>query len=241
MKTPVGLQLYSVRDSMKEDFEGTLKKVSALGYTAVEFAGFFDRTPEQVNGLLKKYGLSLWGTHCGLQDLLTDYQATVDYHKAIGNRYYIIPAHDLKTQEKLDRFIDQVNPLCRSLAREGITLAYHNHDWEFEKTGDGSTVFDQLVARTDLKFEVDTYWAFIGMQDPIGLMEQLKDRLIFAHIKDGTVAKEDKPLGMGETPVAQIVAYAREKGVPMIVESESCNPSGLAEAQICIRYLKPLL
>jgi len=241
MTTPVGLQLYSVRDSMQTDLEGTLQKVRELGYTAVEFAGFFHRTPGQVNALLEQYGLCLWGTHSSFDDLTDRFEETVAYHKSIGNRYYIIPAYDLSSQEKLDRFISLANPLCQKLAAEGITLAYHNHDWEFRELPDGTTAFEQLVDRTGLKFEVDTYWAFVGMKDPIGLMEKLGDRLIMAHIKDGTVNKEDKPLGMGETPVAQIVAYAKAKGIPMVVESETCNPSGLAEAEICIRYLQPLL
>ena len=239
-KTPIGIQLYSVRDSMAEDFEGTLKKISELGYSSVEFAGFFGHTAEQVNEILAKYNLTVSGTHSGFDDLVNNYDETVAYHKAIGNKYYIIPGYDLWSQEKLDKFVEQVNPICEKLAKDGITLAFHNHYKEFEVLENGEMVYEQLIYRTNLKLEVDTYWAFVGMKNPIGLLERLGDRVIFAHIKDGDVNKNGKPLGMGEAPVKDVVAYVKSKGVPMVVESETCNPTGLAEAEICINYLKSL-
>lgn len=239
-KTPVGIQLYSVRDGMQKDFEGTLKKISELGYTSVEFAGFFGRTAEQVNEILNKYNLKVSGTHSSFDDLVNNYEETVAFHKAIGNKYYIIPGYDLWSQEKLDKFVEKVNPICEKLAKEGITLAFHNHYKEFEVLENGEMVYEQLIYRTNLKLEVDTYWAFVGMKNPIGLLERLGDRVIFAHIKDGDVNKNGKPLGLGEAPVKDVVAYVKSKGIPMVVESETCNPSGLEEAEICINYLNSL-
>jgi len=239
-KTPIGIQLYSVRDGMEKDFEGTLKKISELGYTSVEFAGFFGRTAEQVNEILNKYNLKVSGTHSSFDDLVNKYEETVAYHKAIGNKYYIIPGYDLWSQEKLDKFVSEVNPICEKLAKDGITLAFHNHYKEFEVLENGEMVYEQLIYRTNLKLEVDTYWAFIGMKNPIGLLERLGDRVIFAHIKDGDVNKNGKPLGLGEAPVKDVVAYVKSKVIPMVVESETCNPSGLEEAEICINYLNSL-
>ncbi len=240
MKTPVGIQLYSVRDGMEKDFEGTLKKVSELGYTSVEFAGFFGRTADEVNEILKKYNLTVSGTHSSFDDLVNNYDETVAFHKAIGNKYYIIPGYDLWSQEKLDRFVEQANVISKKLAEDGITLAFHNHYKEFELLENGEVAYEQLIYRTDIKLEVDTYWAFVAMKNPIGLLERLGDRVIFVHIKDGDVDKNGKPLGLGEAPVADVVAYAKSKGIPMVVESETCNPSGLEEAEICINYLKGL-
>lgn len=237
----IGIQLYSVRDSMESDFEGTLKKLSELGYTCVEFAGFYGRTAEQVNKLLDRYNLKLSGTHSSFDDLVNNYEETVAFHKAIGNKYYIIPGYDLWSQEKLDKFVEQVNPICERLAKDGITLGFHNHHKEFEVLEDGAVVYEQLIYRTELKLEVDTFWAFVGMKNsPLALLERLGDRVNFVHIKDGLINGEGKPLGMGEAPVADIVAKAKEMGIPMVVESETCNPTGLAEAEICIEYLKAL-
>lgn len=236
----IGIQLYSVRDSMETDFEGTLKKISELGYTSVEFAGFYGKTADEINSLLEQYNLKLSGTHSSFDDLLNNYEETVAYHKAIGNKNYIIPGYDLWSQQKLDKFIEQVNPICRRLAEDGITLGFHNHNKEFEMLENGEVVYEQLIYRTELKLEVDTYWAFVGMKNPLGLLDRLGDRVNFVHIKDGLADGNGKPLGMGEAPVAEIVRKAKEKGIPMVVESETCNPTGLAEAEICIKYLNTL-
>ena len=241
MSKDIGIQLYSVRDTMKTDFEGTLKRISELGYKSVEFAGFFDRTAEEVKQLLNKYNLELSGTHSSFDDLVENYEQTVAYHKALGNKYYVISSCNLWSQEALDRFVELVNPLCRRLAEDGITLGFHNHYREFEVLENGEMAYEQLIYRTDLKFEVDTYWAFVGMKNPIGLLERLGDRVILVHIKDGFADKRCKPLGLGETPVKEIVQWVQNAKIPMVVESETHNPSGLEEAKICIEYLNSIL
>ncbi len=236
----IGIQLYSVRDGMETDFEGTLKKISELGYTSVEFAGFYGKTADEVNRLLEQYNLKLSGTHSSFDDLLNNYEETVAYHKAIGNKNYIIPGYDLWSQGKLDRFVEQINPICERLAKDGITLGFHNHNKEFEVLENGEVVYEQLIYRTNLRLEIDTYWAFVGMKNPLGLLDRLADRVNFVHVKDGMADGSGKPLGMGEAPVAEIVKKAQAMGIPMVVESETCNPTGLAEAEICINYLKTL-
>ena len=69
------------------------------------------------------------------------------------------------------------------------------------------------------------------------LMEKMKDRLFFIHIKDGNREGKGTPLGMGTAPTADVYKKAVEMGIPMVVESETCNPSGIAEAQFCYEFL----
>ena len=170
-----GLQMYSVRDITKDDLAGAVKKVAQIGYKLIEFAGFFGATADEVNAMLAENGVRLSGTHTGLNELLNDYEGTVAFHKAIGNKYYIIPGHDLSTKEKLDQFIEDVNRLQPMLAAEGIKLCYHNHSHEFVPNEDGQIIYDELVSRTNLGLEIDTFWAFAGGRDPIALMELLKE------------------------------------------------------------------
>lgn len=235
-----GIQLYSVRDLSEKNLEEAVAEVARLGYSSVEFAGFFGRTADQVKAMLADNGLVVSGTHSGFGDLVDNYAETVAFHKAIGNSLYIIPGIDLSSQEKLDAFVEKVNPLSKKLAAEGITLAYHNHAHEFIPNSDGSQIYDQLLYRTDLKLEVDTYWAFVGMKNPISLLNRVRERLVCLHIKDGSPDGHGTPLGMGAAPVADVYRYAMEEKLPLVVESETCNPSGLAEAEICIRYLRSL-
>ena len=133
-----------------------------------------------------------------------------------------------------------MNPICERLAKDGITLGYHNHHKEFEMLENGEIIYEQLIYRTNLMLKIDTYWAFVGMNNPLGLLDRLKDRVNFVHIKDGLKDGNGKPLGLGEAPVKEIVEKAKAFGIPMVVESETCNPSGLEEAEICIDYLKSL-
>ena len=216
-----GLQMYSVRDITQENLADAVAKVAKIGYKLIEFAGFFGNSADAVNAMLRENGVRVSGTHSSLNDLVNDYEATLAFHKAIGNANYIIPGHDLSTREKLDAFIEQVNRLQPMLPNN-----------------DGQIIYDELVKRTNLWLEIDTFWAYAGGKDPIAMMEALKDRLRFIHIKDGFANREGAPLGQGTAPVKAVYAKAKAMGIPMIVESETLKPDGLTEAQICFDFLK---
>lgn len=233
-----GIQLYSVRDLTEKNLDDAFRQVSALGYRFVEFAGFFGHSAEDVRAMLEKYNLTVSGTHTGWQEVAERFEETVAYHKAIGNRNIIIPGADLSDQAKLDAFVEMVNTFQPRLADEGIRLGYHNHSHEFKPNPDGSMIHDQLVYRTKIDIEIDTFWAFAAGVDPLKLMERLKDRLRVIHIKDGFRDGRGMPLGRGEASVADVYRKALEMGVPMVVESETLAPSGMDEARVCIEYLK---
>ena len=234
------IQLYSLRDITAENLEAALKAVSEMGYTAVEFAGFFGHTAEEVVEMLKKYNLKVSGTHSGLQDLIDNFDETVAFHKAIGNKHYIIPGTDLWSQEKIDYFVENANALQKKLKEHDISLGFHNHDREFKVNSDGSVPYEQIIYRTDIELEVDTFWAYVGMKDPISLMERVKDRINFIHIKDGFEDGKGMPLGMGTAPVEAVYNWAKENGKLMVVESETLTPDGATEAKICIDCLHSL-
>lgn len=235
-----GLQLYSVRDSAEKNLEQTVKKVAELGYSSVEFAGFFGRTPEQIRNMLDENNIKISGTHSPFEDLVNNFDDTVAFHKAIGNKNYILPGVDLSSQEKIDYFVKTVGPIVEKLNSHGINFAYHNHHREFFANSDGSVPYEQLLYRTNISFEVDTYWAFVGMKNPLELLKRMDGRISFVHIKDGTAAGHGFPLGMGEAPVKAVWEAVSALKIPMVIESETCNPDGLTEAEICIKYLKGL-
>lgn len=235
-----GIQLYSLRDITRDDMEGTLKRVSDIGYKYVEFAGFFGNCAEKIKKWLDRYNLSCSGTHTGWQELVDDFDGTVKYHKIIGNKNIIIPGADLSTKEKLDDFIDVLNDLKPRLAAEGISLAYHNHSGEFLPTSYGQIIHTELEKRTDIDFEIDTYWAYHAGVDPIALLERLRDRIHVIHIKDGLSDGSGKPLGLGTAPVAAVHKKAEECGMLQVVESETLTPDGITEARLCFEELMRL-
>jgi sugar phosphate isomerase/epimerase len=190
--------------------------------------------------MLAKNGLEVSRTHSSLDDLINKYDETVAFHKAIGNKYYILPSYRLSNQQEIDYFVEKVNEIMPKLEKDGITLAFHNHARECVPNADGSVALEQMIYRTNIKLEIDTYWAYVGMKNPVELITRLKDRIVRIHVKDGFIDGKGMPLGMGTAPVKEVYEKAKELGFLMVVESETCTPSGMAEAEICINYLKSL-
>lgn len=236
-----GLQLFSVRDITKDDMEGALREVAAMGYEFVEFAGFMGHPAQQVKAWLDQYGLRASGTHTGLAALTDDVlDETIAYHKAIGCKNIIVPYEKLETKEAVDAVVDRLNQLQPRLAAEGITLHYHNHDHEFKPNQDGVIAEEEFLNRTRINLEVDTYWVFAAGKDPVEFLNQHKDRISVIHLKDGVGGHEGKSLGLGKAPVKEVRETALALGMEMVVESEGLEPTGLEEVKRCIDFLKTL-
>ena len=235
-----GIQMYSLRDISSVNLDEALKTAAELGYKSVEFAGFFGNSAEEVSAMLEKYGLACSGTHSNFDELINDFDGTVKYHKAIGNKLYIIPSYDLRTKEKLDTFIDKCNELGPKLHEFGIELAFHNHAGEFKPNEDGIIPYPEIEKRTNISLELDTYWLFVAGLDPVETVERLKDRVRCIHLKDGSLDGKGCSLGSGSAPVAAVREKAMELGLEIIVESEGLNPTGKEEVERCISYLKTL-
>ncbi|MBQ6551168.1 MAG: sugar phosphate isomerase/epimerase [Lachnospiraceae bacterium] len=235
-----GIQMYSVRDITENDLGGALKRMAEIGYKKIEFAGFFGHTAEEVRKMLDDNGLEVSGIHGDLDDLIDDFEGTVRYQKIIGNKNYILPGADFSSLERMAETINNMNKYRELLEKEGITLGYHNHYAEFEPVEGGPTPYEEILGKTSVKLEIDTYWAYYAGQDPVAMMEELKDRLFVIHIKDGMENGDGMPLGRGTAPVKDVYRKALELGVPMVVESETLTPSGEEEARICFEYLKKI-
>ena len=236
-----GLQLYSVRDVLFKDYKATLEAVAAMGYKMVELIRVEGTAAESVAQWCGALGLRVSGTHTGAAALEEQaLEKTIADHLAMDCRLLIIPGHDLKTAAKIDAFVALVNKVQPILEKAGITLAYHNHSHEFVPNEDGQIIYDELLARTQMKLELDTYWAYNAKKDVLALMDQLAPRLVAIHIKDGDENGRGYPLGRGTAPVKAVREKAIAMGLPLIVESETLTPDGLTEARVCIDYLQSL-
>lgn len=236
-----GIQLYSIRDVAKESLRDALKCAADTGYKFVEFAGFFGNSAEDVRAWLNEFGLEVSGTHTSPEELTPDkIEETIKYHKIIGNKNIIIPGIDFTTREALDKAVELINFANDALAKEGITLGYHNHYKEFFTMDYGAVVHKEFEERTNVNFEIDTFWAFNAGEDPIALLERLKDRINVIHLKDGLENRKGKALGEGYAPVEKVLDKAIELGFTIVVESEGLDPSGPEEIARCFRFLKGL-
>lgn len=234
-----GLQLYSVRDIADKDMDTALREVAAMGYSSVEFAGFMGHSAEEIKAMLDKYGITAIGSHTSI-DLLNDenYDATTAFNKAIGNKNIAIPSAKLGTKKGIDTFVETVNSLIPRLEEQGMKLHYHNHDFEFEKNEDGIIPEYEIINRTAINLEVDTYWVFNAGVDAIEFINEHKDRISLIHLKDGIKGGTGRSLGLGDAKAAQVRKAAIELGFDMIVESETLDPTGLQEVERCINFLK---
>lgn len=235
-----GLQMYSLRDTTGEDLKGALKKVSEIGYKGVEFAGFFGHPAEEVKAWLEEFGLHITGTHTGYDLLRKDFDATVAYHKAIGCDTLIVPGADISNAKAVEELVNNMNKWQPLLEKEGISLQYHNHHREFLPNDDGQIPIEELYKRTNIKFEIDTYWAFVAKRDPVEIITRMKDRMTHIHLKDGNGGYTGFSLGMGTAPVKAVWERAKKLGLYMVVESEGCDPDGVSEVTRCFRYLESL-
>ena len=241
-----GLQLYSVRDITKDDFEGALRQVAEMGYTTVEPAGFFGHSADDVAAMLKNYGLTCCSTHTGFGQLKDNFKETVAFHKAIGCNDIILPSAPWSNKEELDLTVDSINKWQPALEAEGMRLHYHNHSHEFLKNASGQIAHDELAARTEVFFELDTFWVYNARLDPVALMEKYKDRVKFIHLKDGIMQDWSTPgshaigksVGSGDAPILDIRKKAIEIGAHMVIESEGLDPTGPAEVKRSIDFLK---
>ena len=240
MRNKYGIQLYSIRDLTSQNLEEAIKAVAEMGYSYVEFAGFFGHTAEEVRAMLDKYGVEVCSTHTGWQELKPEVLAdTIAYHKAIGNKNIVVPGFD-RTEATFDEMIEVFNYAAPILKENGIALGYHNHSYEFIPTESGRVFHNELAEKTDVEIQLDTFWVYNAELDPITVLERLKKRVEVIHLKDGFLGGKGMALGEGEAPVKAIREKAIAMGLTMVVESETLNPDGISEVGRCIDYLKSL-
>ncbi len=235
-----GVQLYSVRDFCDTDMDYAFSRLQEFKYSFVEFAGFYDNSAEEVKAIMEKYDIGVVAAHVSAKDIVADFEGVVQFHKTIGNDKIVIPCYDHDTKEQVDELVDIINKYQPMFEKEGMKLYYHNHDFDFLPNDEGVVVFDELLTRTNVLFEIDTFWAFFAGKDPIELINSLGDRVELVHIKDGLADKSAKSLGEGFAPVKDCVRLAIEKGFPIIVESEGMIPDGISEVKRCYKFLRKM-
>jgi len=208
----LSVQLYTVRNALAEDFDGTLAQIAGFGFTQVEpfqFVNFLDGLRN-----LSKHGLSAPTAHVGL--LAGDQEEIFGAAKELGIQTVIEPAvrdQHWQTADAIKATADQLNAAAEKAAEHGLRVGYHNHWWELEAKVDGKhgleVLADQLAPEVVL--EVDTYWAYAGGADVPALLRRLGDRVVALHIKDGdgsTDTKKQVAVGSGTLPVWDFIETA---------------------------------
>ena len=244
----VGMQLYTVRRELEKDFEGTLRKVAALGYREVEFAGYFGHKPEEVKTILKRLKLDAPAAHVPLAELRGDLRPMLDAAQTIGHRYLLVAyLRDVerKTLDDYRRHADLFNEAGARMRREGVQFAYHNHDFEFVPL-EGKVPYDLLLERTDprvVKLELDLYWTVKGGARPVEYFERHPGRFHLLHVKDmdSTPRRFYADVGQGVIDFKSIFAQSGKAGVRhYFVENDEPAGSPFESLRVSFDYLRQL-
>lgn len=237
-KGPVGLQLYSLRDSFKNDVPGTLDKVKALGFKYVELAGTYGLSAAEFKKLLDDRGLVPVAGHFSLDLYQKDVDSVIRDAKALGLKYVgtaWIPHQDPFTIDQALAAAAAFNAAGKAVAAHGLHFYYHNHGYEFQPHTAG-TLLDVLIQKTDPKyvtFQMDLLWTIFPGQDPAALLLKYPGRWQLMHLKDlrkgvqgdlsgGTDVRNDVTLGSGQMDFPAVLEAARKSGVKWyFIEDES--------------------
>lgn len=222
----IGIQLYTVRSLTEKDLEGTLARLANIGYSEVEFAGYFGKTPEQIRAMLIANRLSSPSSHIPLPVNDDAWQRALADARIIGHEWAVIPWLDPSQRKDWGPFADRLNHLATMARSAGMRFAYHNHDFEFEKEGSG-TVMDLLLKNTDpslVDFEMDLYWVTKAGADPLDLIARYPRRFPLMHAKDASAGdRAIVDVGKGTIDFAKIFRQERTSGMTHVYV-ENDNP-----------------
>ena len=245
----LGIQLYSVRDDMKKDPAGTLKKLADIGYKNVEHANYADRKfygykASDFKKLLKDTGLEMHSGHTVMgrqhwdenkQDFTDLWKYTVEDAATVGQDYVISPWLDegyRKNYDDLKRYMGVFNKSGELCKKSGMKFGYHNHDFEFREKLNGESVYDIILKNTDPKLviqQLDIGNLYNGGAIAMDVVKQYPGRFQSLHVKDEVTASggnekyESAILGSGIVNVKDVIAEVgkNNKNVHYIIEQES--------------------
>jgi len=244
MGSQVAVQMYTVRDFTRsaENLAETLRKIAAIGYSAVQLSAvgaMNGETPEvdakQARRMLDDNGLRCIATHRSWNDLANRADAEIEFHRELDCDFTAIggiPGNfGDRAPEAFRKFIEESAPVIARLKSAGIRFGYHNHAFEFMREGAGrQTLYDLLIdaENPDLMLELDVYWADHAGVNPVRLFERCKGRMPVIHLKDKEISPEGQPvmapIGEGNLDWDGILPACRDAGVEWYaVEQDECR------------------
>ena len=227
-KTPVGLQLYSLRDQCKTDLPGMLAAVSKIGYKGVEFAGYHGRSAKELRKMLDDNGLVACGTHTPYESVLPEkLQETMEFNRTIGNNFLIVPWMEGKSKKAWLEKAKLFNEVAEKVKSEKMSVGYHAHAHDFEKF-DGESAWDLFFGNTkpEVIMQLDTSNCREGGADPVAVLKKYPGRARSIHIK-AFGAGPEAVIGEDQVNWKEVFAFCESQGKTKwyVVEHEtSKNP-----------------
>ncbi len=260
-RNEIGIQLYTLRNQIKDDLKATIKAVAEAGYYQVEPYGFPD-AGEMIQAA-KDNGLKVNSSHFAWDSVVNPeddgvppFAEILEKAKDAGLTDLVIPYladRNRKTLDDYRQLCDRCNYAAEQAKQAGIQLSYHNHAFEFQPMDGGKTGYDIMIERfsEDMHFEVDVFWVVVGGHDPVKLIRKLKGRVSQLHLKDlnksietpnfGSIPQEAfEELGDGTIAMEPIIKAAKGAGVKYCHVEQDHSPHPIESVKQSIEYLKTL-
>jgi len=256
----IGLQLYTVRDGLKQNCEETLATVAEIGYTEVEFAGYFGHSPRDIRKMLDRHGLAAPSAHISYDVLGDKWSELLEDCHTIGHKYIVCSWIDEKVRMQSDgwkRVAQTFNRAAASAQEASIQFAYHNYFYEFVPV-DGRLAYDLLLAETDadlVKMEMDLCWITVAGQDPQKYFDRWPGRFQLVHVKDihrippapgpgqvdpNGVAQEMTTIGSGIIDWKRLLRLAEKTGVKFFFVENDSPKASMEFLRGSYKYLRDL-
>ncbi len=243
MSVPIGLQLYTLRDALAADFEGTIRQVAAQGYVGVESANaaYVSTTPTAAAKLFQELGLQVPSAHSDLP-LGAKKNAVLDTMQILGCKDLVcpyIPAEEFASEDRIKFHSDELNQADEIARENGMRLSYHNHWWEYRQQVNGRPAYKIMLENVapTVNFEVDTYWVKTGGYDPADIIREYGSRAPLLHIKDGSTDEKDPMVAVGDGVMDWASIISAGKPEWLIVELDRCATDMLEAVGRSYTYL----
>jgi len=248
VQIPVALQLYSLKHDCSKDFPGIVKKVSEMGYTGVEFAGYYDYSAEDIKKILDENGLACAGTHIGLPTLLGDeLKKTVEFNQKIGNQYLIVPGLSQEYTSSINAWkktADIFNDIAEKLKNYSMLVGYHNHSEEFSEM-EGQIPFDIFFSNTkpEVIMQLDIGNAMHVGVDTNALLKKYPGRAITLHVKEYSKTNPNALVGEGDVNWKEITETCITAGKTKWYIIEYEHPEGIPTENVkkCLDNFKNII
>jgi len=238
----ISVQLWSLRDETAKNFPETLTKLAKIGFKAVEPAGFGSLTVKEFKNICDDLGLSIPSSHSpwvGLDNI----SAVMDTAHELGLTQLACGygADDFANLDSIKRAVENSAKIYEIISRNGFGMFQHNHAFEFERL-DGKLKYDYYLEQLpEVKLELDTYWcANFGAENPVEIIKKYQDRLVLAHIKDGTFVPNapNVALGEGKMDVPAVINALPDSVKTIVIEFDSCASDIFAAVEKSFNFLK---
>ncbi|KAA1262462.1 Inosose dehydratase [Rubripirellula obstinata] len=262
----IGIQLYTLRNEIKQDVKATLKAVAEAGFYQVEPYGFPNCRP--MIEAASEFGLKLNSSHFNSDSIVNNdtgdddaFDTVLEKANDVGLSHLVIPYLPDTFRTSLDdykRVCENCNRAAEKAKDAGIQLSYHNHAFEFKPIGkeedaEPNCGYEIMINEfsPDMKFEVDVFWVVVGGEDPAELINRLGSRVSQLHLKDlnkatklpsydGVSVDAFEEIGDGIIDMEPIIEAAEKAGVEHCHIEQDQSPDALASVQQSIAYLKSM-